>query len=188
MEKNVKYTSWSLMLINSIIVICYFLSEYNVLIIDSLKLDQNQFPESFASLFTYSLLHGNIWHLIVNVVLIFSYGKKALTRFDDTASIHVMFIFVWVLSSISGALAFMISEDQSTLVGSSAFVFALMSIYNSTIGSKYWIIFVPIAIAMEYLLCQFTGFNLAVNAHLGGCITGSLIAILLRMFDLRHYR
>ena len=78
------------------------------------------FGQNFVMFFSYSFLHGNFFHMVINVAIFFALGKQIEVQFG---SINLTFIFV--STAIAGAVAYQVfaSENPVPMVGASGGVF-----------------------------------------------------------------
>ncbi len=142
------------------------------------------------TIITYAFLHGGLWHLLSNMIVLYFSGHYFITYFTAKRTLTV-----YLLGAISGALVFMgaynlfpafTSVDQGYLVGASASVMAILvavatyvpnlAIRMLFLGSiKFW------WIACFFILLDIVQIPLGTNsgghlAHLGGALFGYVYA------------
>jgi membrane associated rhomboid family serine protease len=130
--------------------------------------------------FTYMFLHGDLMHLLVNMLVLFFFGPPLEARWGSSA--FIKFYFVCGLGGV--ALSFVFASS-AWIVGASAAIYGLMLAFamNWPEAPIYiWGIF-PVkakwlvgALFAVSLMSAFGGGggNIAHFAHLGGIITGFL--------------
>ncbi|MDR0227711.1 MAG: rhomboid family intramembrane serine protease [Flavobacteriaceae bacterium] len=137
---------------------------------------------------TYAFLHANIWHLILNMIVLNFIGQLFSTYFNQK-----QFLTVYLFGAIGGAIFFVLSSFVlpvgHTLVGASAAVMAPMiglayyspnmEIRLALIGRvKMWHIAICIVIID---LFQLSSANVGGHiAHLGGALMGIIYVVQLK--------
>ncbi|TVR49242.1 MAG: rhomboid family intramembrane serine protease [Puniceicoccaceae bacterium] len=141
--------------------------------------------------FTYGFLHGNVLHILVNLLLVYFIGRELVILLGNQrflgvylAAICVGGLFWYVIQLATGR-----SHD---LVGASAAAFGLLAVFacffpNRQITVLLFFI-IPVTVKPKYLAFGLLGFsavglliweipgvgNIAHSAHLGGMLTGWL--------------
>ena len=141
---------------------------------------------------TYAFLHANMWHIFLNMLMLFFFGPRLEERLGSRT-----FIWFYILCGIGGAALSFVFSPTAAVVGASG------SIFGVVIGfARYWPRedihiwgILPIQARMLALLMVFSslfaGFTgaqdgIAHFAHLGGLATGWVF--LLRWERRRHRR
>jgi membrane associated rhomboid family serine protease len=142
--------------------------------------------------FTYVLLHSGIFHLLFNLLVIWSMGSELEDRWGSA-----FFIFYFFVCALGGAAVYGIfsilgwgTSPWVPVIGSSAAVYGLLMAYGILFGDRplYFFMlfpmparyFVLILGAIELVSSVFYSRNgVAHTAHLGGMVTGffTLIAM-----------
>ncbi len=139
------------------------------------------------SLLTYSFFHGDIWHVVMNMLILFYMSKILLNLFDAKKFLNIYFLGV-----ICGGIAFMASynifpvflDNTLPLVGASAGVMAIL-IFVCTYNPNQEVRVFMFNIKLWYIgaffvlkdLIQIPGGNSGGHiAHLGGALLGYLYA------------
>ena len=138
-----------------------------------------------------TFLHGDIWHLIGNMVFLLIFGFSLEIILGPTK-----FFALYFISGVGGGSLFMIfnSSSYTPLIGASGAIAGLMGAYAVIYGLKkiqffVWIIAyfnyikLPALIVLPIWLIkeiwsnhQNVDSNIAYMAHVGGLITGAIIA------------
>lgn len=130
-----------------------------------------------AMFVTHAFLHGGIFHLVMNGVIILSLGKFAADRFGTAALLWVLLV-----SAVAGGAGFwLLSDGEAPMVGASGAGFGLLGLWQfweaalrrhrgetlrpvlATIGA--------LVLANAALAVALGGY-LAWQAHLGGFLAG----------------
>ena len=144
------------------------------------------FGQNFTMFFSYSLLHGNFFHMIVNVAILFALGKQIEEQVG-----MINFILVFVSTAVIGAVAYQIlaSENPAPMVGASGGVFGFFGFLkgkelffrlknNLTILPFLNLVFglVVLHIVLILLHPSIIPFEIGWHGHLGGFVFGVLLA------------
>jgi len=139
------------------------------------------------SIVTYSFFHGNFWHILMNMLILYYVGRILLNLFDPKKFLNIYFLGV-----ISGGLAFLLSsnifpaflENTLPMVGASAGVMAVLLFVCTYMPNQEVRLFV-FNIKLWYIgaffvlkdLIQLPMGNAGGHiAHLGGAILGYFYA------------
>ena len=148
------------------------------------------FAQNFVMFFSYSFLHGNFFHMIINVAIFFALGKQIE---EQLGAINLMFIFL--STSIAGAAAYQILSSGSSvpMVGASGGVFGFFGFikgkeliyrirHNLTILPFLNLIFglIILHIILVLLYPTIIPFQIGWQGHLGGFVSGLILASLIR--------
>ena len=144
----------------------------------------------FWTLATYSLLHGSLLHLLLNMFIIFIFGAPLQKYLGEQR-----FFGLYMFSVIVGGLSYLVAHFQGAmLLGASAGGLGLMTVFcilNAEQEMTFLIFFVlPVRIKPKYILWLTMGLELfgfffdelvpsrssgiAYSAHLGGILAGWL--------------
>jgi membrane associated rhomboid family serine protease len=132
------------------------------------------------TLVTYMFVHASLWHIGFNMLALYFFGPQVEARLGSSR-----FMWLYMLSGISGAILSMIFAPFAPIIGASGAVFGVMLAF-----ARYWPraqilvwfivplearIFVPL-MALLSLWSGFTGSRsgIADFAHLGGFVGGWL--------------
>ena len=144
------------------------------------------FGQNFTMFFSYSLLHGNFFHMIVNVAILFALGKQIEEQVG-----MINFILIFVSTAVIGAVTYQIlaSENPAPMVGASGGVFGFFGFLkgnelffrlknNLTILPFLNLVFglVVLHIVLILLYPSIIPFEIGWHGHLGGFVFGVLLA------------
>ncbi|GEM51630.1 rhomboid family intramembrane serine protease [Empedobacter brevis] len=133
---------------------------------------------------TYSWLHGNLFHLIMNMVLLYFVGQLFLQQFQNRN-----LVTFYIFGGITGGIFFLVFQNifnySHLLVGASAAIYAVffaMISYNPKMPVR--LLLIPTSFPLlyvGYVFIAFDVYNIIVNqnaggsiSHLGGAIFGYL--------------
>lgn len=148
------------------------------------------FAQNFVMFFSYSFLHGNFFHMIINVAIFFALGKQIE---EQLGAVNLILIFI--STSIAGAAAYQILSSGSSvpMVGASGGVFGFFGFikgkeliyrirHNLTILPFLNLIFglIILHIILVLLYPTIIPFQIGWQGHLGGFISGLILASLIR--------
>ncbi len=161
--------------------------------ISSNALGLDAFDIGVVTLFSHQFLHGDIFHLLGNIVFL------VLTGFAVEAALGSRkFLAYYLISGVGAGLLFALyrvasGEPSGSLIGASGAISGVMAMYVVLYGTRkieffYWlfvltgyfraaaIIMLPAYILKELYFLLFTdGSNVAYTAHIGGFITGAVL-------------
>ncbi len=153
---------------------------------DRLPTGQPVPPEFWTSFLTHAFLHGGLFHLAMNGVLFLGLGGMLANAIGT-----VRFLTLFAVTAIGGALVFgLLAEAQGPLVGASGALFGFIGALKrwewrwiritGASSDKFWRTILALAGLNVVLFYLFPGEgSLAWEAHLGGFITGFLLAPLI---------
>lgn len=135
-------------------------------------------------IFSYSWLHGNLFHLIMNMVLLYFVGQMFLQKFQNRN-----LVTFYIFGGITGGIFFLLFQNifnySHLLVGASAAVYAVffgMISYNPKMPVR--LLLIPTSFPLLYVgyfFIAFDVYNIIANqnaggsiSHLGGAIFGYL--------------
>jgi len=148
------------------------------------------FGQNLVMFFSYSFLHGNFFHMIINVAIFFALGKQIE---EQLGAINLIFIFL--STSIAGAAAYQILSSGSSvpMVGASGGVFGFFGFikgkeliyrirHNLTILPFLNLIFglIILHIILVLLYPTIIPFQIGWQGHLGGFVFGLILASMIR--------
>ena len=148
------------------------------------------FGQNLVMFFSYSFLHGNFFHMIINVAIFFALGKQIE---EQLGAVNLIFIFL--STSIAGAAAYQILSSGSSvpMVGASGGVFGFFGFikgkeliyrirHNLTILPFLNLIFglIILHIILVLLYPTIIPFQIGWQGHLGGFVSGLILASLIR--------
>lgn len=148
------------------------------------------FAQNFVMFFSYSFLHGNFFHMIINVAIFFALGKQIE---EQLGAINLIFIFL--STSIAGAAAYQILSSGSSvpMVGASGGVFGFFGFikgkeliyrirHNLTILPFLNLIFglIILHIILVLLYPTIIPFQIGWQGHLGGFVFGLILASMIK--------
>ena len=143
---------------------------------------QPVFPGQRVSMFlSYALLHGSFLHMLFNMLILLHLGRETVMRL-----VQAGFVLVFALCAIGGGAGFaLLNGGSAPMLGASGAVFGL---FGTTI---FWDVqrrravgaslsdparMVGGLVLMNVVLWLMAGGMLAWEAHLGGFLTGALLA------------
>ena len=144
------------------------------------------FGQNLVMFFSYSFLHGNFFHMIINVAILFALGKQIEERVG-----MINFILIFVSTAITGAVAYQIlaSGNPAPMVGASGGVFGFFGFLKGkelffrlknhlTIIPFLNLVFglVVLHIVLILLHPSIIPFQRGWHGHLGGFVFGVLFA------------
>ena len=146
---------------------------------------------SFLTLFTSQFLHGDIFHLVGNMVILVLVGltvEQLLGSFN--------FLLFYLLSGAIGSVVYGLVHFASPVVaiGASGAISGLMGMYVAAYGKRpirffYWIgvyfnyvrlpalVMLPVWVGKEVFDILFTDSNVAYSAHAGGLLAGAALVL-----------
>jgi rhomboid family protein len=158
-------------------------------------------PEGYT-LLTYMFLHGDIIHLVSNMLFLWVFGDNV-----EDAMGHVKYLVFYVVCGVAGALAhaFMLPTSALPLIGASGAVAGVIAAYLILHPRVLvWVLvfrFIPLRIsaawvlgvwvATQLLMVMFSQPNqVAWWAHIGGMAAGAVLIVVMRrpgtpLFDRR---
>ena len=144
------------------------------------------FGQNLLMFFSYSLLHGNFFHMIINVTILFALGKQIEEQVG-----MINFILLFVSTAITGAVAYQIlaSGNPAPMVGASGGVFGFFGFLKGKelffcLKNKLTILpflnlvfgLVVLHIVLILLHPSVIPFQIGWHGHLGGFVFGLLLA------------
>lgn len=141
------------------------------------------FPGQPATMFaTYAFLHGGLLHVVVNSIALLSFGTAIIQRIGQKR-----FLIAYFVTAVGGGACFgLFSSNPAPMVGASGALFGLLGIWvcwdyldRRYYGDPLWVTARAIVFLIVYNLVFFVllSGNLAWETHLGGFVTGWLLAV-----------
>jgi membrane associated rhomboid family serine protease len=152
-------------------------------------------PEHFR-LLTYMFVHGNVWHLLGNMVFLFVFGDNV-----EDALGHVRFVVFYLLCGVIAAVvhsAVTVSPDVP-LIGASGAIAGVIGAYVILHPNiRVWVLFpvpvvsfLPARISAAFVIGMWIMYQIASGifltgeatawwAHVGGFFAGALLVIIMR--------
>jgi membrane associated rhomboid family serine protease len=146
----------------------------------------------WLTILTYAFLHGDIWHLLGNMVFVWVFADNI-----EDALGHVRFFIFYCLCAIGAGYAFVLSDPSSEtpVVGASGAVAGIVAAYFLLHPrAKIWVLIfgrIPIRLSAMWVL----GFWILVQiysvfaagegevawwAHIGGLVCGAVLIVVMR--------
>lgn len=131
---------------------------------------------------TYAFLHGDIWHILFNMVALWQFGPRVEQLFGTSR-----FVRFYMLCALGGAaLHFMLARGGSIMLGASAAVFGVMYAFAHAWPRAMLLFFGVIPMQVRWYVTGFAALSLmfAVTsgdagvahwAHLGGFVTAMIL-------------
>jgi membrane associated rhomboid family serine protease len=134
-------------------------------------------------LFTYQFLHGGVWHVAINMFMLWMFGSELEQRWGQR-----FFLRYYFLCAVGGGLAFTIAmhtvgDPRTASVGASGAIYGILMAYGMWFPNRkvfIWFLFpisvrylVVFLIAIEFLQSiESSGSGIAHAAHFGGMVIG----------------
>lgn len=132
--------------------------------------------------FTYSFVHVGISHLGANMVFLAIFGYFVMQKADQAG-----FLIIYLASMIAGALAFLLTDPYTPMVGASGAIYGLAGAliywnWRERAGGlkRYlWLLSDAFFMLSGNVLYYIVGDgDIAWQAHVGGCVAGFIYAAL----------
>jgi membrane associated rhomboid family serine protease len=129
-----------------------------------------------------AFLHGSWLHIAFNMYVLFIIGPT-LERILG----HIRFVLLYVLAAMGGAIASYVFSNVTTVsVGASGAIFGLMgALVVAGQRLRYDIRMVLVLLAVNIVI-GFLAPNIDWRAHLGGLVTGAVVAAIMVLPKRRH--
>lgn len=155
---------------------------------DLVNSDAVVFPgQTLLMFFTYGFVHTGLWHLLVNMLGLVWLGRLILA-YRTTGT----FVIFYLMAMVGAAEVFaLIGPPQGAIAGASGALFGLLGVYvvdNGLLADRRaatppWqqimhVMLAALVLALTDMLGQsIMGSPVAWQAHMGGFVTGALIAL-----------
>jgi len=148
------------------------------------------FGQNFIMFFSYSFLHGNFFHMVINVAIFFALGKQIE---EQLGPINLTLIFI--STAIAGAVAYQLfaSENPVPMVGASGGVFGFFGFLKGKellyrISHRLSILpflnlvfgLVILHIILILLHPTIIPFQIGWHGHFGGFLSGLVLAVVIK--------
>jgi membrane associated rhomboid family serine protease len=123
-------------------------------------------------LVTVALVHAGFWHVGLNMLALWMLGRSLEPLLGKWR-----FATLYVLSAVGGSVAVALLSFGTPVVGASGAVFGLFGailVIGRHIGAN--IAGIAIILGVNLVIGFIPGFNVSWQAHVGGLVTGALIA------------
>lgn len=158
---------------------------------EAIRPDELAFVPDWATLLTYTFLHGNLWHLIGNMLFLWVFADNV-----EDALGHFRYLIFYLLCGAAAGYAFVLSDpaSQSPVVGASGAVGGNIGAYLLLHPrAKVWVLMVvPLRLRAMWILGAWIIFQffyavmggedefIAWWAHIGGVLAGALLVVFMR--------
>ena len=148
------------------------------------------FGQNFIMFFSYSFLHGNFFHMVINVAIFFALGKQIE---EQLGPINLTLIFI--STAIAGAAAYQLfaSENPVPMVGASGGVFGFFGFlkgkellyrirHRLSILPFLNLVFGLVILHIILILLHPTiiSFQIGWHGHFGGFLSGLVLAVVIK--------
>lgn len=123
-------------------------------------------------LLTAALVHSSLWHVGLNMLALFMIGRSLEPLLG-----RWRFLTLYVLSALGGSVAVTLLSFGTSVVGASGAIFGLFGallVIGRHIGAN--IAGIAIVLGINLVIGFIPGFNVSWQAHVGGLVTGLIIA------------
>ena len=128
--------------------------------------------DEYYRLFTAMFLHETIWHIGFNMLVLWMLGPQL-----EQVLGHVRFSVLYLVAGLGGSVAsFWFSDPRVTGIGASGAIFGLMGAYVVVGRALRADISQVVGLIALNVVIGFVGGNIDWRAHLGGLVTGAIIA------------
>ena len=190
--KEIPFVSAILVAINVIIfIICTFTGDllYNM---GELGIENILFRKEYGRVIYALFLHGDINHIFNNMIILFFLGAMIEKEVG-----HIRYVLFYFLSGIGGNIVSLlwklITCNPVSSIGASGAVFGLDGVLLAMVlfsGRKMQNV-TPTRVLLMIVYSLYSGFagnNIDNAAHLGGLVTGFLLAFVMCMVDKIKYK
>jgi len=125
-------------------------------------------------LFTGALVHASFWHIALNMLALYMIGRSLEPLLG-----RVRFLTLYVLSALGGSVAVTLLAFMTPVVGASGAIFGLFGallVIGRHMGAN--IAGIALIIGINLVIGFLPGMNVAWQAHVGGLITGLVVAFI----------
>jgi len=147
----------------------------------------------WATILTYSFLHGDFWHLLGNMVFLWVFADNVEDAFG-----HARFVLFYALCAIGAGYAFVLSDpaSQSPVIGASGAIAGVVAAYLIlhprqkiwvlALGriplrlGAFWVLGFWVLFQFYSILVAQPGDPIAWWAHIGGLLTGAVLVLVMR--------
>ncbi|GAA1977340.1 rhomboid family intramembrane serine protease [Microbacterium pumilum] len=125
-------------------------------------------------LLTVTVVHGGLWHLALNMLALWMIGRSLEPLLG-----RGRFLTLYLLSALGGSVAVALLSFTTPVVGASGAIFGLFGallVIGRHIGAN--VAGIALVLGINLVIGFIPGFNVAWQAHVGGLVTGALIAFI----------
>ncbi|MGZ0712189.1 rhomboid family intramembrane serine protease (plasmid) [Coraliomargarita sp. W4R53] len=125
-------------------------------------------------LFTVALVHSGLWHLGLNMLALFMIGRTL-----EPILGRARFIALYLLSTLGGSVAVALLSFGTPVVGASGAIFGLFGallIIGRHLGGN--VMGIAVVLGINLVIGFIPGYNVSWQAHVGGLVTGLLVAFI----------
>lgn len=196
-ERGAKYSwrmPWFLIVTSCVQLSVYFIA--NECLTQRLMLIPGH-PDEIWRYFTYTLLHSDLMHLLLNVCL------QCLIGFClECEQHHWRVALIYVAGGVAGSLVTAYLQPELSLLGASACVYALLTSHVPHLALNFRqlpyrylrivslliLCLTDVTLTMYHFLAKHNlNPRICVEAHIAGAVTGLCLGLLLFGLDKRHY-
>ncbi|MHC2799613.1 rhomboid family intramembrane serine protease [Corynebacterium hesseae] len=120
---------------------------------------------------TAGFMHLDAGHLLVNMVMLFFVGREV-----ERALGSALYVAAYLISIVGSSAAVLWMDFGTPTVGASGALFALMGLLIGVYRSRGLDLRAPIVLVVANVIYSFVAENVSVWGHLGGLLTGLLLA------------
>ncbi|MGV0351570.1 rhomboid family intramembrane serine protease [Corynebacterium guaraldiae] len=120
---------------------------------------------------TAGFMHLDAGHLLVNMVMLFFVGREV-----ERALGSALYAAAYLISIVGSSAAVLWMDFGTPTVGASGALFALMGLLIGVYRSRGLDLRAPIVLVVANVVYSFVAENVSVWGHLGGLLTGLLLA------------
>ena len=120
---------------------------------------------------TAGFMHLDAGHLLVNMVMLFFVGREV-----ERALGSALYAAAYLISIVGSSAAVLWMDFGTPTVGASGALFALMGLLIGVYRSRGLDLRAPIVLVVANVIYSFVAENVSVWGHLGGLLTGLLLA------------
>lgn len=124
-----------------------------------------------ATVITAGFMHLDAGHLLVNMVMLFFVGTEV-----ERALGSALYVAAYLISIVGSSAAVLWMDFGTPTVGASGALFALMGLLIGVYRSRGLDLRAPIVLVVANVIYSFVAENVSVWGHLGGLLTGLLLA------------
>jgi len=138
---------------------------------------------------TYIFLHGNLLHILLNMLILWYFGAEIEMRLGESAFLKY-FLFCGIGAGLFNLGVNVMFNDVSRLshpiIGASGSIFGLLAAYGIFFGNRYFLVFFLFPMKAKYFVLLMAAIelimgvearsedNVAHFAHLGGMLVGGI--------------
>jgi membrane associated rhomboid family serine protease len=125
-------------------------------------------------LLTVILVHASIWHIGLNMLALWMIGRSLEPLLG-----RWRFITLYLLSALGGSVLVTLLAFGTPVVGASGAIFGLFGallVIGRHIGAN--ISGIAVVLGINLVIGFIPGFNVAWQAHIGGLVTGAVVAVI----------